>query len=101
MLQPRLLSILRRELDSQGFELSSDCKTQIEQMVINGVVRMRINKAIDRPGHVLQAEHNLKALVQYFCKYAQDLETFPLLESVDFHAALITCPTFWPFSCSE
>lgn len=101
MLQSRLLGILRRELESRSFELSPDCQTQIEQMIMNGIVRMRINKAIDRPGHVIQAEHNLKALVRYFCEYAQEQETFPHLESVDFHAALITCPTFWPYCSSE
>ncbi len=101
MLQARLLSIMRRAVDSQSFQLSSECQQQLEQMVVNGLIRMRINKTIDHPGYILQAESNLKALVQYFCDYAREVETFPHMGSADFHAALIVCPTYWPFCSSE
>jgi hypothetical protein len=101
MIKARLLSIMRRELDAQNLQLTSECQQQIEQLLVNGVSRMRINKAIDHPGHILQAERNMKALIQYFCDYAREVDSYPNLNSADFSAAMIVCPSFWPFSSSE
>lgn len=101
MLQSKLLNIMQRELQSQNLQLSSDCQRQIEQMVRHGVQRMRINRAMDHAGHVIQAERNMRLLVRYFCDYARNLGTFPKLSNSDFNRALSACPTLWPFSSSS
>jgi hypothetical protein len=96
-LQPRLLSILQREIDSLGFKPTTSCKSQMDQMVIRGIVRMRIGKALDNPGRILQAERSLRDLVQYFCDQSRDAGTFPEISDEDFRAALISCPPLWPY----
>ncbi|NNJ65965.1 MAG: hypothetical protein HKP16_10375 [Xanthomonadales bacterium] len=61
---------------------------------------MRNNKAADHPGHILNAERNLKALIKYFRGYAEEAGTFPRLANSDFDSALRTSPTYWPYSTS-
>jgi hypothetical protein len=100
MLQPRLISIMQRELKSRNLELSPYCVQQIEQLIGQGVQRMRVNNAIDHAGHVMQAERNLRALIKYFSDYSRNRGTFPNLSQADFDAALLSCPTIWPY-CSS
>jgi len=100
MIRSRLLNIMQNELGSQKLQLSPYCTQQIEQLVSNGIKRMHYSKAIDNAGHVMQAERNLKALVQYFSDYSRKAGTYPNLQDTDFDAALVACPTLWPF-CSS
>lgn len=100
MLKPRLLNIIHRELRAQNLELSPSCTQQIEQLVNNGVQRMRLNKADEHAGHIMQAEQNLRALIRYFCEYAREAGTFPKLNDANFDTALSRCPTLWPFLTS-
>lgn len=96
----QLLGIMKRELESKNLQLSQYCQQQIEQMVSHGVQRMRVNNATDNAGYTLRAERNLRALIRYFCEYARDMETFPKLSNSHFDAALLACPTYWPYSTS-
>jgi hypothetical protein len=97
MLQSRLLSIIHRELRAQQLEVSPSCAQQVEQLVNNGVQRLRLNKAHEHAGHIMQAEQNLRALIGYLGDYAREMGTFPRLSDADFDAALKRCPTLWPF----
>jgi hypothetical protein len=100
MLQTKLLKIMKRELQSQNLQLSSDCIAQIEKMVRYGIQRMRANHSMDNAGHVIQAERNMRFLVRYFCDYSRDMGTHPKLSNSDFNQALNACPTLWPFNSS-
>ena len=101
MLQSRLLGILRRELDSQNFQLSLYGRQQIEQLVGHGITRMRINNVDDHAGYVIRAERNLRSLIKYFCDYSRDVGSFPTLSNSAFITALNACPSFWPYRSSE
>ena len=90
---------MQRELELQRLQLPVYCTQQMELMIANGVQRMRVNKALDHAGHVLQAERNLRALVKYLCDFSRKEGTFPTLTETSFDAAMGSCPTFWPF-CS-
>ena len=92
---------MQRELQSQSLQLSPGCAQQIEQLVGHGVQRMHINNAGSHAGHVLQAERNLKLLIRYFSDYSRNSGTFPMLNDSDFDAALLACPTFWPYCSSD
>jgi hypothetical protein len=96
-LKARLMTILAREMSSSQFKPSSYVDGQFKKMIGQGVTRMRINKAIDQPGHVLRAEKNLKALVKYFADYARKVGTFPTLSDANFDRALMDCPSLWPY----
>jgi hypothetical protein len=76
MLKPRLLNLIHRELRAQSLELFPSCTQQIEQLVNNGVQRMRLNKADEHAGHFVQAEQNLKALIRYLGEYAREAGFF-------------------------
>ncbi len=96
----RLLGIVQRELDSRNLQLSPYCTQQIEQLVSHGIQRMRVNSATSNAAYSLRAEQNLRSLVKYFCDYSRDMETFPKLSNSHFDAALIACPTLWPYNSS-
>lgn len=98
MFQTRLIHIMQRELQAQNLQLSAYASQRIEQLVKNGIHRMRVNNASEHAGLVLQAEQNLKFLVRYFSDYAREAGSFPSLKDQDFDAALKTCPTYWPYS---
>lgn len=100
MLQSRLIGIMQRELESQNLQLSIYCTQQIEQMVSNGVQRMRTSKVIDHSGHIMQAERNLRALVNYLGEFSKSAGTYPSLTNSSFDAAMSNCPNFWPY-CSS
>lgn len=100
MLQSRLYGILRREVENSQLQFSPFCTQQIEQLIGNGLKRMRMNKTIDHPGYILQAERNLEALIRYFVEYSKKAGTFPTLADSDFNAALRTSPALWPYSTS-
>lgn len=100
MLQTRLASIMQRELQAQNLQLSPYCTQQIERMMGLGLQRLKINKANEHAGHVLQAEQNLKSLIRYFSNYSREVGSYPTLSNADFDAAVIASPTFWPF-CSS
>jgi hypothetical protein len=96
-LKARLMTILAREMSSSQFQPSSYVDGQFKKMIGQGVTRMRINKAIDQPGHVIRAENNLKALVKYFSDYARKVGSFPTLSNANFDHALKDCPSLWPY----
>lgn len=96
--QPRLLAIMNTQLDILGFKPPPSCKSQLEQMVLRGVGRMKTSKTLDQPGRVLQAEQALKELLTYFSKYARDAGTHPSINDRDFRTALVVMPPFWPFN---
>lgn len=96
-LRSRLLGIMKRHMSSLDFHPNSYCEYQIEKLVGHGVERMRINNAVDQIGKVIQAEQNLRKLVDYFCNYAKDVGTYPVLNDDAFDSALISCPPLWPF----
>jgi hypothetical protein len=100
MLQARLQSILRREVESQNLQLTSYGVQKLESLIGQGMERMRINHAVDHPSYVMRAERNLAALIKYFCDYSRDVGTFPSLSNSDFDDALTASPTFWPFRSS-
>lgn len=100
MLQSRLSSILRQELETAQLQISPYCLQQMEHLLGHGIKRMRMNKTLDHPGYALQAEQNLRALVKYFSDYSEKLGTFPSLSDNQFDTALRTCPTLWPY-CSS
>ena len=100
ILSSRLLSIMQQEFDSLNFKLPANCQQQIEQLVSNGVARMRATKAVDHPGHVMAAERNLKALVRYFCDFAREEGTYPTIDGAAFRRALLASPIYWPYSSS-
>ena len=91
---------MQRELRAQNLQLSPYCTQQLESLVSQGVQRMIIQKSADHPGHVMQAERNLKFLIRYFSECAERLGTFPALNNTDFDTALNACPTFWPYRTS-
>ena len=95
----RLLSIMKREMSSHDFRPTSYCEYQLEKIVGQGVERMRINNAVDQIGKVMQAEQNLRRLIDYFCNYSKDVGTYPTLDDDAFNSALITCPLLWPYRC--
>ena len=98
-LKSRLLSIMKREMSSHDFRPTSYCEYQLEKIVGQGVERMRINNAVDQIGKVMQAEQNLRRLIDYFCNYSKDVGTYPTLDDDAFNSALITCPLLWPYRC--
>lgn len=100
MLQPKLLQIMQRELESSGLQLTPGSQQQLEQVVANGVSRMRRTHAIDHPGLLINAEQNLKSLVKYLAAYAREAGSFPKMTSQDFGTAMRTCPTLWPYASS-
>ena len=100
MIQSRLSGIMRQELEFLQVHFSPYCVQQVEQMIGNGIKRMKVNNTIDHAGYVMQAERNLKALLKYFSDYAKQEGTFPELKDKDFDAAMKTCPILWPFSAS-
>lgn len=91
---------MRQELEFLRLQFSPYCVQQIEQMIGNGIKRMKVNNTIDHAGYALQAERNLKALIKYFADYAKNQGTFPNLNEKDFDTAMHTCPILWPFSGS-
>jgi hypothetical protein len=93
----RLLRIMRREFDSQGLNLPSSCRNQLERMVSHGVTRMRVSNALDSPSHVIQAEKNLRLMVRYFSDYSKKTGSYPTLKDSDFRNGLLDCPTYWPY----
>ena len=96
-LKNRLMTILAREVSSSQFRPSSYVEGQFKKMIAQGVTRMRINKAVDQPGHVIRAENNLKALVRYFSDYSRKVGSFPTLSDTNFDHALRDCPSLWPY----
>ena len=100
MLQSRLAGIMQRELETQSLQLSDYCTQQIQQLIGNGVNRMRTSKVLDHAGHVMQAERNLRSLVKYFSDYSRTAGSYPHLSTSQFDAALSSCPTLWPY-CSS
>ena len=100
MLQARLSNIMQNEVDAQGLRLSFYCTQQIEQVLFRGLARMRSAKALDHPGHVLQAERNLKALIKYLGTYARNIGSHPRLTNTDFDKAMNACPNYWPYTSS-
>jgi len=100
MLQSRLIGIMQRELESQNLQFSVYCTQQIEQLLAQGVKRMRVSKADNHAGHVMHAEQNLRSLFKYFGDHSRAAGTFPKLTNSRFDAALNACPTFWPY-CSS
>jgi hypothetical protein len=100
MLQPKLLLIMQRELDSCGLELTANGRQQVEQLVTYGVDRMRRSHALEHPGLMINAEQNLKSLVKYLAGRAREAGTFPNLSPQDFDSAMRACPTLWPY-CSS
>ena len=96
-LKTRLMGIMAREMASLRFQPSSYCDGQLRKLVHQGITRMRINKAIDQPGHVIRSEQNLKAMVRYFVEYSHKVGTFPTLSNTGFDDALKDCPGFWPY----
>ena len=99
VLKSRLLSIMKREMSSHDFHPNSYCEYQIEKIVGQGVQRMRINNAVDQVGKVIQAEQNLRRLIDYFCTYSKDVGTYPTLDDDAFNSALVACPLLWPYRC--
>ena len=91
---------MQRELDSQNLQLSAYCTQQIEQLVNQGVQRMRNNNAADHPGRILNAERNLKSMVRYFSNYSKEVGTFPRMNHSDFDDAFRSLPTLWPYCTS-
>jgi hypothetical protein len=96
-LQPRLISIMQREMDFLSFKPPTSCKSQMDSMVAQGLTRMRISKALDNPGQVLLAERNLKELVKYLSDYSREVGSYPSIEEADFHAAMLASPAYWPY----
>ena len=100
MLQARLFSIMRRELDIQKLRLSPYCVNNMESVIRQGIARMRVIGADNHPGQALQAEQNLRALVGYLGKCSRDAGTFPALSENDYDSAMRNCPAYWPYSTS-
>ncbi len=98
-LKSRLLRIMKIEMLSHDFQPTSYSTYQIEKMVGQGVERMRINNAVDQVGKVIQAEQNLRRLIDYFCTCSKDVGTYPTLDDNAFNSALIACPPLWPYRC--
>lgn len=96
-LKARLMRILSREMSSLQFQPTAYCEGQFKKMISHGVTRMRINNAVDQPGHIVRAERNLKALLKYFSDYARKAGTFPTLSNAAFDNALKDCPSLWPY----
>ena len=96
-LKARLMTIMAREMSALQFKPSSYVDGQFKKMIGHGVTRMRINKAVDQPGHVIRAEKNVKALVRYFSDYARKVGSFPTLSDAQFEHALKDCPALWPY----
>lgn len=96
----RLNAVIRQELDQHQLQISSYCMKQLEGLVGNGIKRMTMSKVADHSGYQMQAERNLRSLIEYFVKHAKQVGSFPALSDGDFDSALRTCPTLWPFSTS-
>ena len=97
VLKARVTTIFAREISSSQFKPSSYVEGQFKKMIGQGVTRMRINKAVDQPGHVIRAEKNLKALIKYFADYSRKVGTYPSLSDANFDHALKDCPSLWPY----
>lgn len=100
MLQVRLFSIMRQEIQFRKLQLAPYCKKNIESMVRHGIARMKMMDADKHPGHIMKAEQNLKALVVYLGEYARKAGTFPSLSESDYDNAMRNCPALWPY-CSS
>ena len=96
-LQSRLIGIMRSEVESLTLQLSPYCTQQIESLINQGMVRMRYNRALESPGHVMQAESNMRSLISYLADFAREAGTFPALNNSDFDEALLVSPNYWPF----
>ncbi len=96
-LRARLIGIMKRQMSSNDFHPTSYCEYQFEKLVGQGVERMRINNAVDQVSKVIQAESNLRHLIDYFCNYSKDVGTYPVLNDDAFDSALISCPPLWPY----
>lgn len=88
---------MAREFAMHEFRPSGYCEGQFMKMVGQGITRMRINKAIDQPGHVIRAEKNMKVMVKYFSDYSRRVGTYPSLTNTAFDDALKDCPALWPY----
>ena len=100
MLRSRLQAIARREVEAHNLQLSPYAMNQIEQLIGQGLQRMRINHADEHAGYVMRAERNLAALITYLRDYAKEAGSFPRLNNTDLDNALTTSPAFWPFRSS-
>ena len=94
---PRLLRIMRSELEMQQLQLSSYCRQQIEQMIGYGITRMRMDGTAENAGFIMRAESNLKGLITYLGKHARKIGTFPTLSDGHFDDAIRHSPAFWPY----
>jgi hypothetical protein len=98
--QNRLRAIMKRELEFSQLQLNSYCMNQLENLMRHGINRMTTAKVLDNAGYSLQAERNLRSLIEYFSSYSKSEGTFPQLSDSQFDIALRNCPTLWPFSAS-
>ncbi len=96
-LRSRFLSIMKREMSSRDFHPTSYSEYQFEKIVGQGVERMRTSNVVDNMGKVIQAEQNLRRLIDYFCNYSQEAGSYPTLDNEAFDSALRDCPPHWPF----
>ena len=98
-LKARLLGIMKRHMSYLDFHPNTYCEYQFEKLVGQGVERMRINNAVDQVNKIIQAEQNVRHLINYFCDYSKQVGTFPVLNDDAFDSALISCPPLWPYRC--
>ena len=91
---------MQLELQSQNLRLSQGSIQKIEQLVGHGIQRMKASNAIDNAGFAMRAETNMKSLIKYLGDYAREEGTFPDLNDSMFDAAMLACPTYWPYSSS-
>jgi hypothetical protein len=99
MLQNRLITLMRREINSRKLQPSPYCVKQIEGLIRQGIVRMQTMNADKNPGHVMKAEQNIKGLVAFLAEHARKARTFPTLGENEYDAAMRNPPALWPF-CS-
>ncbi|HKJ16606.1 MAG TPA: hypothetical protein VJ984_04590 [Xanthomonadales bacterium] len=100
MQHSRLYAVMKQELEANNLQLSPYGVGQLENLVGNGLKRMTMANVVDHSGYIMQAERNLKSLIEYFNDYAKKMETHPELSDSHFDAAIRTCPTLWPYATS-
>ena len=95
--QQRLSHTGKRTTIKLGLGMSSSCQQQMDQLIKNGVARMKIQHALEREEQVRLAEDNLRRCLDRLSRLAQDEGTFPLVNEQIFDKAIKELCPFWPY----
>lgn len=96
-IQLRLNQHANRVVQKLGVGVMASCDQMLQQMISTGVMRMEIQKALEREDKLHLAEENLLACVKMMVAQAQALGTFPTVDEGAFEAAQKKLCPLWPY----